>query len=289
LDEITLLLPKTQISRTPDTSIKIALIGKPNVGKSSIFNYWVGSKRVVVSEVPGTTRTAIDTKITQDHQDFTLIDTAGLRRKAQRQAQPDVFSGFQTYRSIRKSDVSLLILDSTTEITKQDQSLAREIFDQQKGCIILANKTDLTGDVKSQMHAYISSNFPFLWMCPVFFVSAKSGLGLAEVLPAVVKIFKDRNKTIPQPELDKLLAAKLEVDPPRRLKDQKAPKVLGLQQIGTNPPIFELLVNHPPAINDSFRKSMIKTIIKELDMWGTPIKVLTVKKVGETKHEIERS
>jgi predicted GTPase len=126
-------------------------------------------------------------------------------------------------------------------------------------------------------------------MCPVFFVSAKSGLGLAEVLPAVVKIFKDRNKTIPQPELDKLLAAKLEVDPPRRLKDQKAPKVLGLQQIGTNPPIFELLVNHPPAINDSFRKSMIKTIIKELDMWGTPIKVLTVKKVGETKHEIERS
>ncbi len=280
-------------------AIAISIVGKPNVGKSSIFNKILNDERVVVSPIPGTTRTAINQDIKIAGTDYTFIDTAGLKKKEYRQAQPDIFSGFQTFKAIRKSDVCLFVLDASQEITKQDQSVANEIIDMQKGCIILANKCDLmqkekaagtlgksgkqskdSADDYNSVRDYISHHFPFLWMSPLIFVSALDGEGIDEALQAIKPIYEARHKTIPQPELTEFLAKVMKKNPPKLLRDQKKPKVTGLKQIATNPPMFELAVNHPAAISAQFRKFLENSIIKYLDIWGTPI---TVKLKGKDK------
>ncbi len=308
LDHITSLLPDSDPANayplTPKASIAVAIVGKPNVGKSSIFNKILGQERVVVSNIPGTTRTAIDSEIQIDGVDYTFIDTAGLKKKEHRQARPDVYSGFQTYKSIRRSDVCLFVVDATEPITSQDKAIAEEIIHQEKGCIILVNKMDLyeletkrgkkpstplsketldkTNNQQfaiNNLQLYISHHFPFLWMCPVYFVSGLDGTGLAEALEQIKPIFDRRAKTVPEETLKALLAKCIKANPPKRLMDQKVPKISGLVQIGTNPPKFQLLVNHTPAIQEQFRKSIENAIIKELDFWGTPIKVHKVKKI----------
>lgn len=253
------------------TGIAVSFIGKPNVGKSSLFNKMISEERVVVSPIPGTTRTAIDTRINLAGQDYTFIDTAGLKKKEFRQQQPDIYSGFQTFKSIRRSDVCFLVLSAPEEVTKQDQNVAKEIFKLGKGLIILANKTDLYEGNEQRLRDYISDHFPFLWMNPMFFVSALTGEGVNEALEAVKPIYEARHKVVPQEDIDKLLAKKMKQNAPKLLRDQKEPKVFGLKQIDTNPPLFELYVNFPAAISMQFRKFVQNAIIKDLGFWGTPV------------------
>lgn len=307
LDCITEMLPSPKKINLDDEesvpkkefdSIYISIVGKPNVGKSSIFNSILKEERVVVSAVPGTTRTAIDSKVEIDGQAFTFIDTAGLKKKAYRQERPDIFSGFQTFKSIRRSDVCFFVLDSVEIFSKQDQQIAQEIFAMEKGCVILVNKIDLVKEPTSKKHSglqvgkgkfdneygtlrdLVSHHFPFLWMCPVFFVSAKENKGLTEAIEAAKQIYTKRLKTVSQEELDELLKKKMSQNPPKLLRDQKTPKVFGLKQLLTNPPMFELSVNHPAAISSQFRKFLENGIVKELDFWGTPI---TLKLKGKDK------
>ena len=280
-----------------DRNIAISIVGKPNVGKSSLFNKILKEERVVVSPIPGTTRTAIDSQINIKGVDYTFIDTAGLKKKEFRQTQPEIFSGFQTFKAIRRSDICFFVIDTLEELTKQDQRVAQEIFAMDKGCIILANKCDLitekdnpgentksiTKNQDDRYHTvrdYISHHFPFLWMCPLFFVSAVTGEGLDEALSAIQPIWEKRNKTIDEDELQEYLKKKLKVNPPKLLRDQKPPKVYALKQPETNPPKFELLVNHPAAISTQFRKYLENAITKELDFYGTPI---TLKLKGKDK------
>ena len=282
LEEIVKLLPKkTKAAELPDASVKVAIVGKPNVGKSSLFNKILNNERAVVSAVPGTTRTAIDDDVTINGVDYTFIDTAGLKKKEHRQAQPDVFSGFQTFKSIRRSDICFFVIDALEEITFQDQRIAQEIQKMQKGCIILANKFDLFQGKEQTLQDYISHHFPFLWMCPMFFVSAITGGGLNEVVEAILPIFERRNKTIPAEELTKFLARKMKLQPPKRLWDQKTPRVFSLTQIDINPPTFELLVNFPAAIAHHFKHYLENAITKELDFYGTPIKMHLRRKIGK--------
>ncbi len=272
--------------------IAIAIVGKPNVGKSSIFNKILKQERAVVSPIPGTTRTAIDSNININNQDYTFIDTAGLKKKEHRQQQPDIFSGFQTFKSIRRSDVCFFVIDAIEEITKQDQKVAQEIFSQEKGVIVLVNKIDLFSPKKSsqpkrgetgriihnpsedkyqQLRDYVSDHFPFLWLSPMFFVSGLTGEGLAEALEAIKPIYDRRHKIIDDATLKDFLAKVMKKNEPKLLRDQKKPKVIGLTQTATNPPKFELLVNHPAAISQQFRKFLLNSIIKYLDFWGTPV------------------
>ena len=261
-------------------SINVSLVGKPNVGKSSLFNKILNDERAVVSSVPGTTRTAIDENIQIAGVNYTFIDTAGLKKKEHRQAKPDIFSGFQTFKSIRRSDVCLFVIDATEPITFQDQRIAQEILKMQKGCIILANKFDIFKGKEQQLKDYISHHFPFLWMCPVFFVSAANGKGLSEALEAIQPIFDRRNKKISDQELSEFLMKILKQQPPKRLWDQKNPKVFSLRQTASNPPTFDLLVNFPAAIAHHFKNFLENSIVKKLDFWGTPIKLHLTRKIG---------
>lgn len=274
LDQIAVELKKVAVPKEEvPVGIAVSIVGKPNVGKSSILNRILGQQRVIVSPIPGTTRTSIDTHTKIDGQDYTFIDTAGLKRKEHRQKQPDIFSGFQTFKSIRRSDIVLFVIDATERITKQDQVIAGEIFDLGKGAIIVANKMDKFEGSEQDLRDYISHHFPFLWFSPVFLVSANKGTGLDEAIEAIKPIHENRLKEIDQEDLDKVLQQTLKTNPPKRLRDQREPKVYGLSQVETNPPLFKLVVNKSGAISTQYRRFLLKHLIKRLDLWGTPIKI----------------
>jgi len=276
LDSITGLIIKHKLHGSgPEqtTGIAVSIVGKPNVGKSSILNWILKEQRVVVSSIPGTTRSAIDTHTNIAGQDYTFIDTAGLKKKEYRQKLPDIFSGFQTFKALRRSDVAFLVIDATLEITKQDQHIAREIIELEKGVIILANKTDLYRGDQQALRDYVSYHFPFLWNSPLIFVSAITGEGIEEAVAAIKPIFDNRHKTIVQDDLNRLLANTLKHNPPKLLRDQKKPKVFGLNQIGTNPPLFELVVNYPATISQAYRRYVLKRLMKTFDFWGTPVEL----------------
>jgi GTPase len=274
LDEVAKVLKKAGAPKTETpVGIAVSIVGKPNVGKSSIFNKILGEQRVIVSPIPGTTRTSIDTHTKINKQAYTFIDTAGLKRKEHRQKQPDIFSGFQTFKSIRRSDVVMFVIDATQPITKQDQVIAGEIIDLVKGAIIVANKIDLYEGKEAELRDYISNFFPFLWFSPMFLVSAKTGKGLKEALAAIKPIYDNRLKEVPQEELDLVLGQTLKTNPPKRLRDQREPKVYSLSQVETNPPLFKLVVNKSGAISTQYRRFLLKHLIKRLDLWGTPIRM----------------
>lgn len=267
------LPPEKEMTEKKESDIAVAIVGKPNVGKSSLLNAILKEKRVVVSSIPGTTRTAIDTETEINGTTYTFIDTAGLKRKDYRQELPDQYSGFQTFKSIRRSDVAILVISALEPISKQDQHIAGEIVDMAKGCILVVNKMDEFHGDETRLRDHVSYHLPFLWYSPLFFTSAVTGENIDEVIAAIKPILENRKKEIPQEDLDRLLAKSLEVNPPKLLRDQRKPKVLGLTQIGTEPPTFELYVNFPAAISTQYRKSLQKAIAKYMDFWGTPVEL----------------
>ncbi len=269
-----------EVINRANPAIPVSIVGKPNVGKSSLFNKILSHERAVVSAVPGTTRTSIDDKIIMNGINYTFIDTAGLKKKSHGQEEPDIFSSFQTFKSIRRSDVCFLVLEAIEPITMQDKKIAQEIFKMQKGCVIICNKIDLYKGHERQLQDYISHNFPFLWMCPVFFVSAITGSGVLGAIKAIKPIYDRRNKKIDNQTLAKFLIKILKKQPPRRMWDQKAPKVFSLKQTDVNPPTFELTVNFPAAISQHFRHFLENSIIRELDFYGTSIKLHLTRKIG---------
>lgn len=274
LDQVALELKKVAVpKKTLASGIAVSIVGKPNVGKSSLLNKILGEQRVIVSPIAGTTRTAIDTRTKIDGQVYTFIDTAGLKRKEHRQKQPDIFSGFQTFKSIRRSDVVFFLIDATETITKQDQVIAGEIFDLAKGVIIVANKMDQFDGSEKELKEYIFLHFPFLWFSPIFTLSAKTGKGLSDAISAIKPIYENRQKVISQENLDKVLAQTIKANPPKRLRDQREPKIYGLSQVETNPPAFRLEVNRSGAISTQYRRFLLKHLIKRLDLLGTPIKL----------------
>lgn len=289
LEAITKIISKNQSQKNNDSvvrtensepSISVSIVGKPNVGKSSLFNKILNNERVVVSSIPGTTRTSIDENLKINGINYTFIDTAGLKKKEHRQTQSDIYGGFQTFKSIRKSDVCFLVLEANQNITVQDKKIAEEIVKMQKGCIIICNKIDEYKGSKQKLKDYISHHFPFLWMCPIFFVSAKKNVGIYETLKSILPIYERRQKQINNQALSEFLNKIMKKQPPKRMWDQKNPKVFSLHQTDINPPTFNLTVNFPATISQHFKHFLTNSIIKDLDFWGTPIKLHLTRKIG---------
>ena len=272
LDAVVDVLKKNPQQTEPKPEgIAVSIVGKPNVGKSSLLNRILNEERVIVSTIPGTTRTAIDTHIKIKDEAYTFIDTAGLKRKSYRQTLPDIYSGFQTFKALRRSDIAILVIEANEDITKQDQHLAQEVLDMGKGLIIAANKMDLYDGDEQKLRDYISFHLPFLWMSPMFFISAKDNTGIDEMLESIRPIYINRHKEVVREDLEHLLTKVLKQNPPKLLRDQKKPKVFGLKQLATNPPMFELLVNYPAAISMQFRNAVKNRIVRDMELWGTPI------------------
>ncbi len=262
-------------------TISVSIIGKPNVGKSSFFNAVVGENRVVVSNVPGTTRNPIDTLVTYKDQKIKIIDTAGLKRKEKRAEVPDIYAAVQTIRTIRRSDVCVLMIDGSEHITQQDQRVASDIVEAHKGLVIAINKTDLLDEKQNEeLKRDLAHFFPFLWWAPVVPISAKENTGTEDVLNYILEIEANRKKEIDDERMSGFLQSKMKANPPKRIRDERVPKIYSLRQENTNPPVFLMSVNEPSAISMQFRKFLENSIIRELGFWGSPIQLRLERKRG---------
>lgn len=259
-----------------DTSIKIAIVGKPNAGKSSLLNKLIGEDRVIVSEIPGTTRDAIDSRIDYNGVPITLIDTAGIRRRGKVAPGVEKYSVIRSMRAIERSDVSLLLIDAISGITAQDTHIAGYILDSWKSVIIVVNKWDaiekdtFTMDYFTQ---HVRSELKFLEYAPILFVSALTGQRVNQVIPAAIKVHGERHLKLTTSQLNKILHTAQDRQPPPSQAGQQF-RIYYATQVRSDPPTFLVYVNNPDLAHFTYMRYLENRIRDEFPFLGTPIRIV---------------
>jgi GTP-binding protein len=259
-----------------DESIKIAIVGKPNVGKSSLLNRLVGEERAIVSPIAGTTRDAIDTHMMVDDLPVTLIDTAGIRRRGRIEPGVEKYSVLRSMRAIERADVSLLVLDATDSISAQDAHIAGFILDAWKSAVVVVNKWDAVEKDTHTMEEYlqiIRRELNFMDFVPVLFISAKTGQRVEQVMPLALKVQEQRLLHLSTSRLNQVMQKAQDVHP--------APSHAGRQfkiyygtQVRNDPPTFMLYVNEPSLAHFTYMRYLQNRIREENPFLGTPIRVI---------------
>lgn len=278
LDEIVAVLPEFEPEEEID-AINVAIIGRPNAGKSSLFNRMLGVERSIVSDVAGTTRDALDTLLERDDVTYRLVDTAGLRRKAQIDEQVEYYSFVRAMRAIDRADVAILVVDSPLGITDQDQRVAR--FAQERGCaiVVVLNKWDIVPgpEDKLEVTATVPEKLGFIGFAPVLRVSALTGTAMGKVLPAVKQAYDSYTRTISTSALNKFLTD-IRATGHTISHQGKALRLSYVTQTGLKPPVFTFFANHPNLIDDSFERYLENRMRENFDLTGTPIRLRFRKK-----------
>ncbi len=289
LDKILKKLPNKKISEKEITKpdIKIAIIGKPNVGKSSLLNSILGEERVIVSDIAHTTREAHDTEFFYKNKKFLIIDTAGIRKK--NKIKPNSLEK----KSIKKSldalnncDVAILITECNKKIDAQDKKITQTILESGKSVIIVANKWDLIKNKKTntikEYEDFYRKSFPYLWWAPLIFISAKENLRTHKLLDLAIQIKEAREIKITDSQLDKFLKQKIKQHKPSRGKGLKNPYIYEIIQNSTNPPHFIIYVNDPTILHFSYIRFLQNNLREKFKIIGTPIQI-ELKKWKEDK------
>lgn len=254
--------------------IKISLVGRPNVGKSSLINRLLGKKRVVVSDIEGTTRDAVTIPFRCNKKDYYLIDTAGLRR--QRSVEKQSVEGYSVLRSmsaIEMSDVVLIVLDATKEITEQDVRIAGFVHEAKKPNVVIVNKWDEKNMTKDEYTKILQDKLSFMSYFKVLFVSALTGKGLSDIMIAVDEVYENASRRISTGILNDILHdAILNFEPPT--KNGKKSKILFATQPSTNPPRFVFFCKEPTLINFSYERYLENRLREKVDFSGTPIELV---------------
>lgn len=285
LDEIYFSLPKKGGKKEEEENIKIALIGKPNVGKSSIINSLIGENRNVVSSIAGTTRDAIDVPFSNEYGDFVFIDTAGLRRKAKINENIELYSGDRTKLAITRSDICILVLDATEEISNQDVRILGYAHEEGKGIIILVNKWD---SIKKDNHTVKEFKEKILKECAyasyakILFVSAKTNQRIKEIFPTALEVYENNNFEIKSSVLNRIIGESINMHQPPSDKGVKL-KIYYGTQIKTKPPTFLLFVNRKELFHYSYQRYILNNIRKYYPLEGTRLKLVIRDKKEERK------
>jgi len=283
LDKIFDKLTTTESGRPAKPAMKIAIVGKRNVGKSTLVNAMVGSERVIVSETPGTTRDAVDVRFEKDGKTIVVIDTAGIRKKSKIASSIDFYSYVRATRSIRRADVVLFMIDATTAVSQVDKKLARFIAEEYKSCIIVINKWDLAKDAATSddYEDYLTKSLPGLRYAPIAFTTATKAKNVQSVLDLTVEIFKQTTTPIPTAKLNKafeIIKAESAGATKRRssAKAGKAgwPKIYYATQIAVNPITILMFVNKPQLFEDNFRRFIAGRLRELLPVEEVPIRLL---------------
>ncbi len=261
--------------------INIAIVGKPNVGKSSLINYLVGHERVIVSEKPGTTRDAIDTTIKFNDVKFNLIDTAGLRRKARVNDDIEYYSNIRSIRAIERSDGVLMMIDANEGVTEQDKKISGYAHDAGKAMVIAINKWDLVNADSDEMARYrdeVYYNLKFLKYVPISFISALTGKRVKEVLELLEYSVDQSAKRIKTGLLNEVIQEAIQLREPPTKKGKQL-KIYYCSQVGVKPPTFVFFVNNPDLMHFAYQRYLENTIRENFGFIGSPI-VIKIKKRG---------
>ena len=257
-----------------DQSVKIAIVGKPNAGKSTLLNRLVGEERAIVSAIPGTTRDAVDTFLEFEGVPVTLIDTAGIRRRGKIEPGVERYSVIRSFKAIERADVSLLLLDATTGITAQDTHIAGFILDAWKSVVVIVNKWDAVEKDTFTMEGYqdnIRQALKFLDYAPILFISAKTGQRVNQVLPTALQVQEERLARLSTPEINKILrAAQDQHAAPARAGQHL--KIYYGTQVRSDPPTFMIFVNNPKLVHFTYRRFLENRFREVYGFSGTPIR-----------------
>ncbi|MBQ3101810.1 ribosome biogenesis GTPase Der [bacterium] len=255
------------------SKIKVAIVGKPNAGKSSILNSILNENRAIVSDVSGTTRDSINSEITYKDQEFILIDTAGIRKKSKVSYGIEAFAVDRALRSIREADVAVIVIDAVENISDQDKKIMQTVEEAGVGVIVAFNKWDLIQNV--QTHKYekeVEQEIPFLSYAKKLFISAKTGKRLTSILDEAMVVAAERNKRVSTGILNKVINESIELNPPASVKGKRL-RIYYSTQVKAKPPTFALFVNNVDLIRDSYKKYLAKKLRENFGFFGTPIRI----------------
>jgi GTP-binding protein len=269
-------LPAVLLEEGEAAPVSLALVGRPNVGKSSILNRLVGRERAVVSPIPGTTRDSVDEVFERKGRRYRLVDTAGIRRVRLLKENVDHVSVVQSRRAIERADVAVLVLDASEGLREMDATIGGEVLDAGAGVVLAVNKWDLAAERKLAPRAFegeVRDHLKFLPWAPVVFLSAKTGKGLGALLDAVDRVEGARRSRVTTGELNRLLAAATAAFPPKADKGDQPVRILFGTQIGIAPPTFAVSINHPVDLHFSYRRYLENRIREAFGFEGSPIRL----------------
>jgi GTPase len=276
LDEVVKQFPKKEINEYEDDVIQFSLIGRPNVGKSSLVNAILGEDRVIVSNIAGTTRDAVDSPYTYDGQEYVIIDTAGIRKKGKVYESTEKYSVLRALRAIERSDVVLVVLNAEEGIIEQDKKIAGYAHEAGKGVIIVVNKWDaIEKDEKTlqEFERKIRNQFLFLDYAPIVFVSAKTKKRLHTLLPMIQTVSENHALRVQTNVLNDVIMDAVAMNPTPTDKGKRL-KIYYITQVAVKPPTFVLFVNDPELLHFSYERFLENRIREAFGFVGTPIKII---------------
>lgn len=266
-----------------DDSLKIAVVGKPNAGKSSIVNRLLGFERSIVTDIAGTTRDAIDTKFTYEGRNYTIIDTAGIRKKAKVEDDIEYYSVMRAFDAVRRADVCLLVVDSTEGLTEQDTKIIGYVHEQGKPSVIVMNKWDLIEKDTNTINKFedkLREDLKFMDYFQSVYVSAKTGQRAEKIMKEVDRVYSNAHMRIPTGTLNDLILDTVRANEPPSYNGRRL-KVYYSSQVSVAPPTFVLFVNNCDLMHFSYERFLENSIRKAFDYSGTPIKIVTREKKAD--------
>lgn len=278
-------LPRVEAIAKENHAIQLAIVGRPNVGKSSLVNFLLNEERCIVSPIPGTTRDSIDIPFEYQGTQFNLIDTAGIKRKHAEHEVVEKFAAIRTERAIERADICLLMLDAQQGITREEKKIANAIEEAGKGCILLFNKWDLVKGFRMETCLRgVEEEVPFLKHCPKIFMSAKTGRNVESIFGIVKQVYADSLKRVSTGQLNKFIGACLQRNHPPMIQGKRL-RIYYMAQVGIQPPKFVVFVNYPKLMTDTYKKYIYNQFREQYSFSGMPIEIyLRGKKRKEGRH-----
>lgn len=281
--------PTAEEAAPAEPVMKVAIVGRRNVGKSTLVNTLAQSERMIVSEVPGTTRDSVDVRFELDGKAFMAIDTPGFRRNKSVNTDVEFYSTHRAQRSIRRADVSLLFFDATQRISKVDKQLCDYISQQYKPCMFVVNKWDLTkGSMPTEKWvAYLRDTFRTMWYAPIAFITGETGKNVKAMLNHTQMLFRQSLLRVSTGQLNKVVRAALQQNPPPVYQNRR-PKIYYATQVAVQPPTIVLFCSDPKAISPQYQRSLLRIFRDAFEFGEVPIKLYLRRRAhGDTRDDME--
>jgi GTP-binding protein len=284
MDEVLKALPPDRSGEEgTEEEIRVALVGRPNVGKSSLLNKLIGQPRAIVDSSPGTTRDAIDTRFSREGKEYIFVDTAGIRRKGKVTERLEKYSAIKALKSLERCDVALVLLDGFEGLTEQDARIAEFAAESGRAIILVVNKWDRVEKDSSTMENYkerIRAEMKTLDYAPILFISALKGQRVSKIFAAIEEAVAENRKRIPTAELNRWLKGAVQNYPPPLYRNRSG-KLYYISQVAVSPPTFALFTNEPRAIDESYQRYLTRRLRENYGFTGAPLRLLFRRRTKE--------